>query len=414
MLKRFISSQHFKWGITALGVIVAGILIYLGVSHWRSAMAALRVVLRALSPVLYGLVLAYILNKPMNFFERRVFRRLGAKKPERAARLRRAVSVLVTMALALVLLGGALALLLPQIYTSVESLVSRMPFYFRTVLQWIEGILNNNPELEEIATELIGTLETSLTDWLKSTLLEQVNVIVAGLTTGVIGVVREVANFFIGLVIAVYALYHKERFAAQIKKLLYALFPQRWASGTVGFIRFADFTCGSFITSKLIDSLIVGVVCWIALTIARIPYAVLISVIVGFTNIIPFFGPFIGGVPPAVLLLLENPAKCLIFVIIIVVLQQLDGNVLYPRIQGTSLGLSGFWVLFAILLFGGLFGFWGFILGVPVFAVIYNGIKRFAGARLSARGLPAETDAYVADIDAAAGTQKSHDGGNNA
>ncbi|MDR1329962.1 MAG: AI-2E family transporter [Oscillospiraceae bacterium] len=398
MMKRFIASQQFKWGLTALGVIVSGILIYLGVSHWRSAMAVLRAIARALAPVIYGLVLAYLLNKPMNFFERRVFRRLGGKNKERASRRRRAVSVLTTMLITLVLLGGALAMLLPQVYTSVESLISRMPQYFRTALDWIEGVLAHNQELEEVVVGLIGSIEDNLTDWLKTTLLEQVNVIVSGLTTGVIGVIRELANLLIGFVIAVYALYHKEIFSAQVKKLLYAVFPRRWATGTVDALRFVDFTCGSFITSKLIDSLIVGVVCWIALTAARIPYAVLISVLVGFTNIIPFFGPFIGGVPPAILLLLENPAKCFIFVIIIVVLQQLDGNVLYPRIQGTSLGLSGFWVMFAILLFGGLFGFWGLLLGVPIFAVIYNGIKRFAGARLASRGLPSDTDSYMADI----------------
>jgi predicted PurR-regulated permease PerM len=397
MMKRFFASQQFKWGATALGVIVAGILIYLSAAHWRSARVALSEVARALRPVIYGLSLAYILNKPMNFFERRVFKRLGAKNPERAARRRRAVSVLATMLVTLIFLGGALALLLPRIYTSVESLVGRMPQYFRVALDWIGSVTAIDTELGQIVVGLVGSIEDNLTAWLKTTLLEQANVIVSGLTTGVIGVVRELVNILIGFVIAVYALYHKERFSAQLKKLLYAVIPPRWASGTVGFFRFVDFTCGSFITSKLIDSLIVGVVCWIALTIARIPYAALIAVLVGFTNVIPFFGPFIGGIPPALLLLLENPAKCLIFVIIIVVLQQLDGNVLYPRIQGTSLGLSGFWVLFAILLFGGIFGFVGLLLGVPVFAVIYNGIKSFANARLTSRGLPSETGAYVTE-----------------
>jgi predicted PurR-regulated permease PerM len=163
-----------------------------------------------------------------------------------------------------------------------------------------------------------------------------------------------------------------------------------------------DKTCGGFVVSKLIDSTIVGVVCYVFMAAFRMPYAVLIAVIVGITNVIPFFGPFVGGIPSAIILLLENPANSLIFVVFIVIIQQLDGNVLFPALQGSKSGVSGFWILFAILLFGGMFGFTGFLLGVPVFAVIYEAVRSLARTRLEARGLPAGTDEYeeIAYIDA--------------
>ncbi|MDR0838353.1 MAG: AI-2E family transporter [Oscillospiraceae bacterium] len=400
MKKRFRwNLQYLYWGITALCVIVAGLACFFIASRWRTGLAWLRELMRILSPVIYGLVLTYLLNKPMNFFENRIYGRLKGKTAERGARKRRILSLLSTMVFALLLIGGALALLLPQIYTSIQSLISQLPGYFTKAMEWARRLLDDNPDLERTVINLVGNIEESLTEWLKTTLLAQVNTIVTNLTSGVIGAVREVINLLIGFVVAVYLLYHRETFAAQVKKLLYAVLRPRFATGALRGLRFLDYTCGSFVTSRLIDALIVGVVCWIAMTIARIPYAVLISVLVGVTNIIPFFGPFIGGVPSALLLLLENPTKGLIFVIIVVVLQQLDGNVLYPRIQGTSLGLSGFWILFAILLFGGLMGFWGFLLGVPIFAVIYHALRWLARALLSSRGLPTETEAYAGGVE---------------
>jgi predicted PurR-regulated permease PerM len=390
--------KYLYWGITAFLVIAGSITFFTAVSHWRGGFAFIRQIIKILSPVIYGLVFTYLLNKVMTFFERAFLIKLGArlcrKRPERAKRVTRSLGVLLTVALAFVVVGGALALILPQIYTSVESLVARMPYYVRTAVQWIERILEDNPELENALVNLVGNFTEWLTNWIQSSFLAQGKQIITNLTSGVIGVLRELVNILIGIVVAVYVLYHKEKFAAQSKKALYGVFRTRRANALLRGLHFTDKTCGSFVTSKLIDSLIVGIVCYVAMILLKIPYPALISVMVGVTNIIPFFGPFIGGIPSAVLVLLENPSKALIFVIFIVVLQQLDGNVLYPRIQGGSIGLSGFWILFAILLFGGLFGFWGFILGVPVFAVIYAAVKSFVNGSLKGKGLPSETDVY--------------------
>ena len=395
MKKKFtLNTPYVLWGITALAVIAISITIFLGASHWRTITNVLKMVGGILAPVVYGLCFAYLLNKPIAFFERTVFKRLREKKPEKAAKARRTASITTVMLIVLALLGGAISLLIPQIVNSIERLVNRLPMYFNIAMEWLSTTLADNPELETVILGLLGTFEQNLTEWLKTTLLAQVNTVLSNLTTGVIGFIGEIFNFFVGLVVAVYVQSRREIFGAQVKKLLYAVFRPKAADSLLRGCKFLDFTCGSFISSRLIDALIVGVVCYIVMTIARIPYAVLISVIVGVTNIIPFFGPFIGAIPSATLLLLEDPMKCVVFIIFIIILQQLDGNVLYPRIQGTSLGLSGFWILFAILLFGGLFGFVGFLLGVPIFAAIYSGIKHFANMRLTEKGMPTATYKY--------------------
>ena len=354
--------------------------------------------LAILMPFVYGLVLAYLLNKPMIFFETKVFRFISKKNPEHGRKRRRFFSVLLTMLLLVAMLGGALSLLLPQLYKSTERLVNALPEYFTIAIDRVGMLLDGNPQLEGMVLGVVGSVEESLIEWLKTTILAQVSTLLAGVTTGVIGFLREVINFTIGFVIAIYALYHKEQFINQIKKLLYAIFRPQQAERTIRGFRFVDRTCGSFIASKLLDSLIVGIVCWIAMSIAQIPYALLISIIVGVTNIIPFFGPFIGAIPSALLIFMESPMKCLIFLIIIFIIQQLDGNVLFPRLQGSSLKLSGFWILFAILFFGGIFGFWGMLLGVPIFYTIYYGAKIILQSRLKDRGLPLETAAYADDI----------------
>jgi predicted PurR-regulated permease PerM len=399
-LKKFRwDKRYLHWGVTAFLVIVASITVYLAFSHWRTGAAVIERVLGALMPVLYGGVFAYLLNKLLVFFERlflkRLCRRLCRRHPERAARVTRALAVLLSLCVALAAIGGILAILLPSLYESLESVVLRLPGYFRTVIAWIERTLADNAELEAILVRIIGNVENRLTDWLQSQILEQANTIISNLTGGVIGVARELAHILVGIVVSVYVLYHKEKFAVQSRKLLCSAFKKRAAETILRGAWFVDRTCGGFISSKLVDSLIVGAVCYVFLRIVNMPYAALVSVLIGVTNLIPFFGPFIGGVPSGLLILLESPQKCLVFIIFIVILQQIDGNILYPRLQGGKLGLSGFWILFAILLFGGLFGFWGFLLGVPVFTVIYEGARLLINARLRARGLPEETEAYA-------------------
>lgn len=387
--------KYLYWGITAFVVIVCSISFFLALSNWQDVKATFSLVLKALAPVLYGFVIAYLLNKVLMFFETNLFtkvaQRIFRKNTKRAKHGARILSISLTMLLALLFVGGLLALVLPQIYQSIQKLVTRMPDYVSTAVAWVQKFLSDNPELESTVTKMVGDITDYFNNWLQTSVLPKAQVIITYVTGSVLSAAREVINIVIGIVISIYVMYHKEKFSAQSKKLLYSLLKPVRANGILEKVRFLDKTFGGFIAGKLIDSLIVGLICYIVLAFLNMPYAALISVIIGITNIVPFFGPLIGAIPSSLLILLEDPVKCLIFIIFIVILQQFDGNVLGPKILGNTTGLSGFWIMFAILLFGTLFGLWGLILGVPILAVIYAGLRSFSNRRLLNKNLPLGT-----------------------
>ena len=233
-----------------------------------------------------------------------------------------------------------------------------------------------------------------LEDWLRKNVLQQSDFI-ANITTGVYNVVRAIFNVIIGFIVSVYVLMTKEKFIGQAKKIIYAIFRPRYGNVVMEVGRKADEVFGGFFIGKIIDSLIIGCICFVSLAILRMPYVALVSVIVGVTNIIPFFGPYIGAIPSAILIFLVDPMKGIYFIIFIIVLQQVDGNVIGPKILGNTTGLSPFWVIFAILLFGGSFGVIGMLFGVPIFAVLYYIIKRVVEHVLKRRHLPEKTDEYI-------------------
>ena len=391
--------KYLYWGITAFLVIAGSIAFYLLLSKWPGIKATLGTILRALSPFIYGCVFAYLFIKVVNYFERTFLHRLGEKlfpkNAVRAFKAGRIFSIILTLVSFAVVFGGILWLIMPQIYYSLSALVNNMSTYYRTVIEWIDRFFDSNPELESMAKTLVGNISENLTKWVQESILPKTQVIITNITSGVFSVVREMFSILVGVVASVYIMYHKETFSAQAKKLLFSLIKPGRANRVLSSIRFVDRACGGFIIGKLIDSLIIGIICYLVLTILKMPYAALVSFIVCVTNIIPFFGPFIGAVPSALLILMESPMKCLIFVIFIIVLQQIDGNILGPKILGTRIGLSGFWIMFAILLFGGLFGLWGMLLGVPVFAVIYAAVRNANTRRLKNRDLPTNTADYM-------------------
>ena len=241
---------------------------------------------------------------------------------------------------------------------------------------------------------LINDASKYLEKWLRKNVMEQSDFI-ANITTGVYNVVKAVFNAIIGLIISVYVLMTKEKFIGQAKKIIYAIFRPRYGNVVMEVFRKADDVFGGFFIGKIIDSLIIGCICFVGLAILRMPYVALISVIVGVTNIIPFFGPYIGAIPSFILIFLVDPMKGVYFIIFIIILQQVDGNVIGPKILGNTTGLSPFWVIFAILLFGGSFGVIGMLFGVPIFAMIYYIVKRIVEHILKKRRLPEETEQYI-------------------
>lgn len=397
-MKKFRSeNKYFAWGLTAFCVIAGAILFFMLLQYGGTVIDGINTLLGILSPIIWGLVIAYLLWPLTKLFERSVFvpllkKALPKKNPGRPAR---ALSVFLSIIVALLCIAALMRLIIPQVYTSIESIVTNSQEYYDTITSWIERFFEDYPQIEKTLLEVTGSMSGNLMDWAKSTLLPSLGSLVTSVSTGVYMVLRGILNVLIGFVVACYLLFNMEEFGAKAKKVLYSIFSIHTSGKILSAIRFTDSAFMGFIRGKVIDSLIIGILCYIGCSLLRMPYVVLVSVIVGVTNIIPVFGPFIGAVPTALLIVLVSPMKCLIFIVFIIVLQQIDGNIIGPKILGSSTGISGFWIMFAILLGGGLFGVVGMLLGVPVFVVVYEGIRRLVHMGLKKRGLQTETAQYV-------------------
>ncbi|MGN0203882.1 MAG: AI-2E family transporter [Coprococcus sp.] len=329
-------------------------------------------VLNILTPFVYGAGIAYVLKPICNTYERLLNRYWHPKRKNLVGML----SVTGSMITGLVIVYVVLSMLLPQLAVSVTRMARSLPSMIDEISAMVDHLFDGNLVIQSYIAELSDAGTESLSEWLKNSILPYLDAVLTGLSNGMINVAGIFMDLLIGLVVAVYLLANRRKFKKQGKLLIYSIFSERWAEKIVEEIKFTDRVFSGFIGGKLLDSAIIGVICYIAMLLLKMPYAVLISVIVGVTNIIPFFGPYIGAIPSAIILLTVSPMDCLIFVVFIVILQQVDGNIIGPRILGNSTGLSGIWVLFAILLFGGLFGFVGMIIGVPVFAVIYDILRK--------------------------------------
>lgn len=273
-------------------------------------------------------------------------------------------------------------------------MISNIPGYLNNIKEWILTAFENKPELEELFLDNYDEISDYITNYINSGNIPSIDSILGNISNGVITFFKAIYNIVLGYIVAIYLLLGKEKFIAQGKKLLYTIFKPDKAYIILDNLRYTDKIFGGFLLGKIIDSLIIGIICFAFMLLFDMPYALLLSVIVGITNIIPYFGPIIGAVPCAFLVLLVSPSKCLTFIIFIVILQQFDGNVLGPKILGNKTGLQSFWVLFSIIVFGGLFGFLGMLFGVPLFAIIYSFFNGVCSRRLASCELPLSTDDY--------------------
>lgn len=399
--------KYLYWGITAFLVICASICFYYLLFHGNSIWENIRVLTNISMPILDGFVLAYLLTPVLNFVEKKVlfplyFNAAKIEKNGLSERVRkniRKIGILITALFVLLFLYGFFSILIPQLITSIQNILFQFPTYIQNLNDWILGIFVNNPEIEGTVNNLLIRYSSKLEDWVSYNLIPQANALVKTLSTGligsVIGVAKALWNLLIGFIISIYLLDGKERFAGQGKKIIYSFFHTDTANIFISNVRFIHKTFSGFIGGKIVDSIIIGIICYFGTTLIGTPYPVLISVIVGITNVIPFFGPYMGAIPSAILILMVDPLQCFYFIIFIFVLQQFDGNILGPKILGDSTGLNSFWVIFSITIFGGLFGILGMVIGVPVFAVFYAGIKAVIHRRLEDKKLPLATDAYI-------------------
>lgn len=407
--------SYFAVGLTAFAVIAASLLLFFLLFHMKEVSGFLGTLGVILRPIFMGAVIAFLLL-PVH---RTILKFLMAMTTEKRKADQRNVSflnfvaIILSLLLALFLIYLLLAMVIPQVYESIVGLVQSIPDYIEVVQGWLQTFFEDNPEIQAAVMSVYNSAAASLEQWLNADILpnlESVSTtfqwvrttiwpnftgVMAGVSGVLLGFLVLVKDLLIAVIVSVYLLARKDTFAAQSKKIVYSLFPTDIADLLVDEVRNAYKIMSGFINGKLVDSLIIGAICFLCCTLFKFPYPALVATIVGVTNIIPFFGPFIGAVPCGLLIFLVSPLQAVYFAIFIVVLQQFDGNILGPKILGETTGLASFWVLFSILLFGGLFGFAGMVLGVPVFAMIYSVVSRTVAHGLRARNLPVDTEEYM-------------------
>lgn len=390
--------KYFGWGATIVVVGALTLLIFFCIYKFGALAAGIKKLAAIMMPVIMGIGIAYVLSPAHNWLRRRLRRLLHGTFHWHGRRCIRCANILAmigTFVGAGALIAGLLALILPQIIVSVSSFAASLPSNLMHLSQTLQKLLASNPELEANTMSLYAQGVSYVEEWIQEFLAPSVQEALGYVSVGVMSTVTFFKNFFIGIIVAIYLMAGKEKFLRQLTRCVYAFAGARWGNIVMEYTRYAHQVFTGFIGGKLLDSFLIFLICCVALPIMNMPYAMLISVVIGVTNIIPFFGPFIGAIPSFVIILIDNPIKALYFLIYIVVLQQFDGNILGPKILGNSTGLSSFWVLFAILLFGGLFGFVGMLLGVPIFAVLYHILTDLVSKALAHRKLPVATRDYA-------------------
>ena len=388
--------NYYHKGLAAFFTVAMCILFYFVVFRFYEVKRYANMIMGILRPFAFGAVIAYLLCPVCNWFERQLAELSGLeKRPEKtAAQLRRmfaGVSILLSLSLFCLIIYALATMLISQVASSVQTLIEALSGYFQKAGIWLNRLAADNAIPMNFLETYWKEIMTEVQDFAKTHLLPNVSSIISGGSVGLRTMVLFLKDLIIGLIVAVYLMNSRKLFARQAEKVVRALFPpkeyedpdrEQTADWILRETHIINDYLGGFIKGKLLDSLIIGLICMFFTGIMKMPYAVLVSVVIGVTNIIPFFGPFIGAVPTAILILMVSPVKCVYFIIFILVLQQFDGNILGPKILGDTTHLSSFWVLFAILLFGGLFGVPGMVLGVPVFAFFYQLAREWILKRL--------------------------------
>lgn len=368
--------KPYLYGMLAgFGAISLSILFFFLIYRFQGFGDAISKLTGILMPFIYGAVIAYLLKPVCNCVEN-FLRRLLPEKMGTAANM---LAVAISLLFGILVVYALIMMIVPQLITSVTTLYYTARNNLNDFVDWAshQEIIASNQKLLDFIETSYDNLQDTLDNIVRTKLVPSMQSILSGAALGVMNFVTFLKNIIIGVIVSVYLLASRKKFGQQCKMILYSLIKPRWADIILEEVLYADKMFGGFINGKILDSAIIGVLCYIACLIFKFPSALLVSVIIGVTNVIPFFGPFIGAIPATLLILIQNPIKALWFVLFVLVLQQVDGNIIGPKILGNTTGLSSFWVLFAILLFGGLWGFVGMIIGVPLFAVIYDVLKKF-------------------------------------
>ena len=358
------------------------IIFYLGISQLGAVLSKIHGAIGILQPFIIGFSMAYLLNFILKFYEKKIFENSNIKKLKLKQKTKRSFGILFTYATALVVVFLFIKFVLPQVVDSISGLINDIPSYINETNKFIDGTLAKL-NIDQQYLRLVNYIIKVATNFLP---------LLGGMLTTV---ASSIWNIILGIIVSIYLLIDKEKFCALIKKITYAIFPKSASEKILEVSYMSNSIFGKFLIGKIVDSAIIGVLTFFILALCKMPYAILVSVIVGITNIIPFFGPFIGAVPSFIIILFISPVKALWFLVIIFIIQQLDGNIIGPKILGDSIGISAFWILFSILVAGKFLGLIGMVIGVPLFAVIYAIVKEIIEGKLKKKNMNYKTEDYL-------------------
>ena len=397
-MKLNMNKKYTTIAVYAFLVIAAAITFFFVISEHSVVGRMAGTFFGLMTPFIYGAALAYVLNPVLNWLEKKVFPKVFGDRVSK--RSRRGLGVLLTFLFGCAVVALFLAVLIPQIVESIDNLAQSIYAFLPQAQNFLNDLVAQYGT-NEMLVDVLSMLGVDISDPSMAlqrlatrsyTFLTQV---LPNLFGGVMRFTSGLLDVVVGIIIAIYLLLSKEIFYAQVKKLLFAFFPRRVAQATLNLTHDSNAIFCGFISGKILDSAIIGVLCFIGCSVLQMPYTVLVSFIVGVTNVIPYFGPFIGAIPSIFIIMIADPLKSLVFAVFVLILQQLDGNIIGPKILGDSTGLSAFWVIFAVTFFGGLFGFVGMLIGVPTFAVIYALVRNFAEFKLGKKGLKTQTPDFA-------------------
>lgn len=387
-------------------VLISAAVVYPLIINLDDIFSGFMFMLSVLKPVIYGAIIAYLLNPLTKMYYRLLlkgYEKKGKSPSDKTVRIMESMTIVFALLTGVLIIAILCWLVIPQLITTVISLIETVPSQANDYYNYITDKIQSNKyiasRMQDTALQatkyMDNIMNNDLFPWLKSELLPNLNIYAKQFANGVMSFINVLYNLFIGIIVAIYLLKGKRVFAAQAKKITYGVCRKKTADTIIHYVRISNNMFSGFISGKIVDSTIIGIICFVLMTIFRMPYALLVSVIVGVTNVIPVFGPYIGAIPSALLILLVSPVQALYFIILVAILQQVDGNIIGPAILGESTGLSAFWVLFSILFFGGFWGIVGMLVGCPLFAVIYTIAKDFINYCLEKRKLSTDTQTYV-------------------
>lgn len=396
-MKSLLKNKSVQLGLSIFGVICLSILFFFFIYRIEGIVGTILGFLKIFIPILYGITIAYILNPIIKLLENKIFNKLLEKlKVEKKdiSKQSRIYSIIFASLIFFLILYFIISFMIPEIIASIQILIGNIPTYINNIGLWLRESLANNPDISTQILNNYDEIGTYIITVANDSIMPSINNIIVNLSNGIFGIFKFLYNFIIGYIISIYLLSGKENYIAQLKKTIYSLFSIKIGNKILNKSRQLNEVFGRYMMGVLLDCCAIGIIMFIFGIIFQMPYALLIAVICAITNAIPYFGPYIGGIPSGLLILLVSPPKAIIFAIFVIILQQFDGMYLAPKIIGNKTGLKQFWVLCAILLGGGLFGIIGMVVGVPIFAIIYSILRDYINNHLTKKKLSVKIENY--------------------